>query len=109
MGFLLLKMVNFVVWVFGDALKLLIVKNIKSKIAKTSTIEALKKIKVPIMLFIGDREKGSIVSVKVAQEIKIIIPDLKLVHLEGANHDIRRSKFDEYMTALKTFLAQVYS
>jgi N-formylmaleamate deformylase len=74
-----------------------------------SPFEAVKKVKVPTLLFMGDREKGSIVSVEVAEKMKTLIPDLQVFHLEGANHDIRRSKFDEYMTALKTFLAQVYS
>jgi N-formylmaleamate deformylase len=74
-----------------------------------SPFEAVKKVKVPTLLFMGDREKGSIVSVEVAEKMKTLIPDLQVSHLEGANHDIRRSKFEEYMTALKTFLAQVYS
>jgi len=70
--------------------------------------EVLEKIKIPTLLFMGDRERGSIVSIEAAQEMAKIIPDLQIVHLKGANHDIRRSKFSEYMEALKTFLAEVY-
>ena len=88
-----------------------LIKNMETTIDAdmSGPIEELKKVKVPTLLFIGDREKGSIVSVKVAKEIEKLIPNLQLVHLEGANHDIRRSKFDEYMAALKQFLAKVYS
>ncbi len=71
--------------------------------------EVVKNIKVPTLLFIGDREKGSSVSKEVAQKMDEAIPDFRVVHLEGANHDIHRSKFDEYMAALQDFLREVYS
>jgi hypothetical protein len=41
--------------------------------------------------------------------MKKLIPDLQIAHLKGANHDIRRAKFDEYMAALKNFLTEAYS
>jgi len=71
--------------------------------------DTLKKIKVPTLLIMGDRDLGSIVSSEVAQEMKKILPDLQVAHLAGANHDIRRAKFEEYMTALKKFLSEAYS
>lgn len=74
-----------------------------------SPFDAVEKVKVPTLLFMGDREKGSIVSVEVAEKMKTLMPSLQVVHLEGANHDIRRAKFDEYMAALKSFLEEVYS
>ena len=70
--------------------------------------DVLKKVKVPTLLLMGDREKGSIVSAEVAQEMAKLIPDLQIAHLKGANHDIRRTKFDEYMIALQNFLAEAY-
>jgi hypothetical protein len=57
----------------------------------------------------GDRELGSIVSSEVAQEMAKVLPGLQVVHLAGANHDIRRAKFEEYMTALKKFLREAYN
>ena len=71
--------------------------------------EVIRKLKVPTLLFMGDREKGSVVSKEVAQKMAEIIPDFKTVHLKGANHDIRRSKFDEYITSLQEFLKKVYN
>ncbi len=73
-----------------------------------SPFETLKKVKVSTLLLMGDRERGSIVSVEVAQEMAKLIPDLQIAHLKGANHDIRRSKFDEYMTALQNFLDEAH-
>ena len=67
------------------------------------------KIKVPVLLFRGDRDSGAIVSQEVAQELGKVIADLEVVHLAGANHDIRRAKFDGYMPSLKKFINKVYS
>jgi hypothetical protein len=33
---------------------------------------------------------------------------VKVVHLEGASHDIRRARFDGYMPALNDFLKNIY-
>ena len=70
--------------------------------------DVLKRINVPTLLFMGDREKGSIVSKEAAQGMAEAIPDFKISHLKGASHDIRRAKFDEYMRALQSFLTEVY-
>jgi N-formylmaleamate deformylase len=67
-----------------------------------------KKVEVPILLIIGDREKMSIVSEETAQEAARINPKVEVVHLQGASHDIRRTRFDGYMPALKRFLGMVY-
>jgi pimeloyl-ACP methyl ester carboxylesterase len=71
--------------------------------------EVLKKIQAPTILIMGDHDLGAITSEKTAQEMKKLIPDLQIAHLKGANHDIRRAKFDEYMAALKNFLTEAYS
>ena len=68
--------------------------------------DAFKKVAAPILLFIGDREKMSIVSQAAAQEVLKVNDEVEVVHLAGASHDIRRTRFDGYMPALRTFLAQ---
>jgi N-formylmaleamate deformylase len=73
-----------------------------------SQLEVLKKIKVPTLLIMGDRDLGSIVSGEAAAEMTKVLPGLQVAHLAGANHDIRRAKFEEYMTVLKKFLKEVY-
>ncbi|HEY5271213.1 MAG TPA: alpha/beta hydrolase [Anaerolineales bacterium] len=70
--------------------------------------EVFKKITVPVLLFIGDKEKMSIVSTEVAQQAANVNDKVKVVHLEGASHDIRRTRFDGYMPALKNFLKDIY-
>ena len=72
------------------------------------SLQVAEKITAPTLLIIGDREKGSIVSLEVAQEMGKLIPDFQVAHLKGANHDIRRSKFDEYMHAVRKFLDEAY-
>ncbi len=71
--------------------------------------ETVKKITVPTLLIMGDREKGAIVSQEVAQKMAQLIPDFQVVHLVDATHDIRRVKFYEYMETLQTFLAESYT
>jgi N-formylmaleamate deformylase len=68
--------------------------------------EVFKKVTVPILLFIGDREKMSIVSLESAQEAARVNDRVQVVHLEGASHDIRRTRFDGYLPAVKAFLEQ---
>jgi N-formylmaleamate deformylase len=70
--------------------------------------EVIRKIQVPILLFIGDKEKMSIVSKETARQASIANDKLQVVHLEGASHDIRRTRFDGYMPALIKFLAGIY-
>ena len=33
---------------------------------------------------------------------------VQVIHLEGASHDIRRTRFDGYMPALAKFLEDIY-
>ena len=68
--------------------------------------ELFTKIKVPIMLIIGDKSKMSIVSEETAKLVADANPKVQVVRLEGASHDIRRTRFDGYMPALKKFLAE---
>ena len=68
------------------------------------------KIKVPVLLFIGDKEKTkmSIVSKKTAAEVVKRNAGVQVVQLDNATHDIRRTRFDGYMPALKKFLKEIY-
>jgi pimeloyl-ACP methyl ester carboxylesterase len=70
-------------------------------------LTVFKKITVPVLLFIGDKAKGSIVSREAAQKIEEVNSKIQVVHLEGASHDIRRTRFDGYMPALKKFLSSL--
>jgi N-formylmaleamate deformylase len=70
--------------------------------------EIFKKISVPVLLFTGDKEKMSIVSPESARKAASVNDKVKVVHLEGASHDIRRTRLDGYMPALQDFLKDIY-
>ncbi len=72
-------------------------------------IAIFQAISLPILLFTGDKEKMSIVSQETARQIVTANPRVQLVHLNGASHDIRRTRFDGYLPALQKFLAETYS
>jgi len=69
-----------------------------------TSMETLRRVTAPALLVIGDRDAGAIVSEQVAAEAVAVMPSLQVVHLAGANHDIRRTRFDAYMEALRGFL-----
>jgi pimeloyl-ACP methyl ester carboxylesterase len=73
----------------------------------SAPFEVFKKIHVPILLFIGDKEKMSIVSRAAAHQAAKVNEKVQVVHLQGASHDIRRTRFDGFIPALKNFLAEV--
>ena len=68
---------------------------------------ALREVRVPVLLLIGDRDSGAIVSESIAAEAEAAVPSLRVVHLAGATHDVRRTRFEGYMAALTAFLDEV--
>jgi len=72
-------------------------------------LSVISKIEVPVLLIIGDKEKMSIVSTETANKAAQANSKVQIVHLKGASHNIRRTRFDGYMPALKQFLKEVYS
>jgi N-formylmaleamate deformylase len=70
--------------------------------------DAFKAIDIPILLFTGSKEAMCIVSEETAQEAMKANPRVQVVHREGASHDIRRTRFEGYMPALKKFLEEIY-
>jgi pimeloyl-ACP methyl ester carboxylesterase len=70
-------------------------------------INVFKEVNTPIALFIGDRENMAIVTREAAREIFHANEKVEVVHLAGASHDIRRTRFDGYMPALRSFLESV--
>jgi pimeloyl-ACP methyl ester carboxylesterase len=71
-------------------------------------LEPFDHIQVPVLLFIGDKEKTkmSIVSKSTAAAVIKRNAGIQVVQLDGATHDIRRTRFDGYMPALRQFLAE---
>ncbi len=70
-------------------------------------LDLLEKVESPGMLIYGDRDQGAIVSHQMAEELGKRIHNLRIVHLEGATHDIRRTRYDGYIRAISSFLKEI--
>lgn len=81
----------------------------RMQIELSEPFELIRKIDLPVLFFIGDKEKMSIVSKETAQKAARVNKRVQVVHLEGASHDIRRTRFDGYMPALTEFLKEIHS
>jgi N-formylmaleamate deformylase len=67
----------------------------------------LRRITCPAMLLTADPERGAIITEESAREIQALVPQLRITHIPGAGHNIRREQFDRYIDAVRTFLAEV--
>lgn len=61
----------------------------------------------PTLLIYADANLGGIVTPKVAAEVKRLLPGVRVVHLPGAGHNIRREQFEGYREVVAAFLAEV--
>jgi pimeloyl-ACP methyl ester carboxylesterase len=68
----------------------------------------LKGITCPALLLTADNDRGAGVTPERAAEMQEIVPQLQVVNISGAGHNIRREQFAPYMQAISTFLAQEY-
>ncbi len=66
--------------------------------------ELVSKITIPTLLITGDVDADALVSPKVAAEITRLQPNIKIVHISGAGHSIRREQFEQYVAVVTTFL-----
>jgi N-formylmaleamate deformylase len=70
--------------------------------------DVFRVITVPVLLFTGSKDKMCIVSEETALQAMNANPRVQVIHLEGASHDIRRTRFDGYLPALRNFLGAIY-
>jgi len=68
--------------------------------------QILHDITCPALLLIADPERGGGVTPERAAEMQALVPQLQVVHISGAGHNIRREQFAPYMAAISAFLAQ---
>jgi pimeloyl-ACP methyl ester carboxylesterase len=67
----------------------------------------LPRITCPALLITADPERGAIVTEEGARAIQALVPHMRVVHIPGAGHNVRREQFLHYMDVVRTFLAQV--
>ena len=66
----------------------------------------LSRITCPTLLITADPERGAMVTTEGAAHLKSLIPQLHVVHIPEAGHNIRREQPAPYMEAVRAFLSQ---
>lgn len=64
------------------------------------------RIPCPALLITGDPARGAIVSDGDARERRAPVPRLRVAHIPGAGHNIRRDQFAGYMGAIRAALGE---
>jgi pimeloyl-ACP methyl ester carboxylesterase len=67
----------------------------------------LRRITCPALLITADPALGAIISEQDAAVLKSLIPQLRVAHIPGAGHNVRREQFARYMEAVRAFLGEV--
>jgi pimeloyl-ACP methyl ester carboxylesterase len=67
----------------------------------------LRRVTCPALLITADPAQGAIVTEEGAAAAQALIPQLRVAHIPGAGHSIRRGQFDRYIDVVRTFLAEV--
>jgi N-formylmaleamate deformylase len=65
----------------------------------------LGRIRCPALLIKADPTRGAILTQDGAAALQKLVPQLQIVHVPEAGHNIRRDQFDRFMTAVRAFLA----
>ncbi len=66
---------------------------------------AVSKVQCPGLLLHGEPERGGMVTPEVAHEIEALNPLISTTQIAGAGHNVRREGFDDYVAAVRAFLA----
>jgi N-formylmaleamate deformylase len=69
----------------------------------------LSGIRCPALLITADPERGAMVDAEGAAALQALIPQLRVDHIPGAGHNIRREQFDRYLEVVRGFLAEAYA
>lgn len=67
----------------------------------------LRRITCPALLITADPALGAIVSEGDAAALKALVPQLRVAHIPGAGHNIRREQFARYLDVVRAFLSEV--
>lgn len=67
--------------------------------------DLLPRITCPVLVITSDPALGAALTPDGADALRARVPQLQMVHIAGAGHNIRREQFDEYMDAVTAFLA----
>src|SRR5690348_7564572 len=62
--------------------------------------DLLARITCPALLITADPALGSIVTAQQAAELQAMMPQLRVAHIAGAGHNIRRDQFEPYLETI---------
>jgi pimeloyl-ACP methyl ester carboxylesterase len=71
--------------------------------------ELVPRLVCPALLVTGDPERGAIVTPQVAAQVAARNERVRIAHIAGAGHNIRREQFDRYLAVVREFLAEVFA
>lgn len=66
----------------------------------------LPRITCPALLITADTALGAIITPEAAQELQTLVPGLRVAHIPGAGHSVRRDQFEHFMEVVRPFLAE---
>lgn len=69
--------------------------------------DTLARISCPALLISGDPDRGGLITSHVASEASNLCPKLTAAHIEGAGHSIHREQFEQFITVVTAFLAEL--
>ena len=66
----------------------------------------LGRITCPALLITADPARGAIVTAEHAAALQALVPQLRIAHIPGAGHNIRREQFARFMEVVRAFLSE---
>ena len=66
----------------------------------------LRRITCPALLIAADPERGGMITAESAAAFQTFVPQLRVVHVAGAGHNVRREQPARYMELMRAFLAE---
>jgi N-formylmaleamate deformylase len=67
----------------------------------------LPRITCPALLITADPARGAILTSDAAAALQALVPHLRVAHVPGAGHSIRRDQFERFLAAVRGFLVEL--
>ena len=68
----------------------------------------MQQIQCPTLLLTADTDLDGLVSQETALQIAQANEEIKVIHLPGAGHNIRREQYEPFVWTVSGFLSRVY-
>ena len=64
----------------------------------------LRRITCPALLITADTDRGAVLPQGAAAALQTLVPHLRIAHIPGAGHNVRREQFDRFLEVVQAFL-----